>query len=320
MHAIHSDPDGALRWAEAPDPIAGPGELVVRVAACGVNRADLLQRRGLYPPPHGASPILGLEAAGEVLELGPGVQGWTAGAPCMALLAGGGYAQRVAVDARHVLPLPPGVDPIHAAALMEAFVTAYLNLVVLGELKVGERVLIHGGSGGVGTAAIQLANALDAAVWASARGSKAEQVRALGATQTFDYLAPDFAAQLHAAGHFDVVLDVLGAKGLSMNLELLAPDGRLLLVGLLGGRRAEVDLLPILSRRLTVRGSTLRALPAERKAELIAAFARDVLPLFADGRLRPLVDRSFPIAEADAAHARMQAGEHVGKLVLEVPA
>ena len=320
MFAIHCSDDGALSWAETPDPELGPGELVVQVAATAVNRADLLQRQGHYPPPPGASSILGLEAAGSVLAVGEEVDGWSVGDRCMALLPGGGYAQRVAVDARHVLPWPEGCDAVQAAAIMEAYVTAYLNLVELGSLSVGERVLVHGASGGVGSAAVQLANELGAVVWATARPSKTEQVSALGAARVFDYLAPDVDAQLREAGHVNVILDVLGAKGLASNLALLAPDGRLLLLGLLGGRRGEIDLLPLLTQRLTVRGCTLRAMPAERKGELIAACGRELIPRIEDGRLRPVVHRSFPITEAEAAHACMQAGEHVGKLVLEVPA
>lgn len=319
MHAIHCAEDGGLSWREAPDLEAGPGQLVLRVVATAVNRADLLQRAGHYPPPPGASPILGLEAAGEVLSVGEGVSGWAPGTPCMALLTGGGYAEQALVDARHVLPVPAGLALWEAAALMEAYLTAYLNLVILGELREGERVLVHGGSGGVGTAALQLGAALGAEVWTTARATNLEAVRSLGAQRAVDYAAPDAFEALRSSGRVDVILDVLGAKALSSNLDLLADDGRLLLVGLLGGRRAEIDLVPLLARRLTVRGSTLRALPAERKGALIERFALEVLPRFDARELRAVVHQRFPLPEADRAHACMRAGGHVGKLVLEVP-
>ncbi|MEZ6184777.1 MAG: NAD(P)H-quinone oxidoreductase [Planctomycetota bacterium] len=319
MFAILHDDDGRLAWSEAPEPVLGPGQLLLRVAATAVNRADLLQRRGQYPPPPGASSILGLEAAGEVLAVGEGVTGWAPGARCMALLSGGGYAERAVVDAGHALPIPENLEDWEAAAIVEVFATAFLNLVELGRLQAGERVLIHGGSGGVGCAAIQLAVSLGAEVWTTARQSKLEAVRALGAAQAFDFTAPDLEASLRAAGRVNVVLDVLGAKALALNLDLLEADGRLLFVGLQGGRRAELDLLPLLLRRLTLRGCTLRALPAERKTALLARFAREVLPRLASGELRPVVHARYPLPDAERAHACMQASEHVGKLVLEVP-
>lgn len=312
----------ALTWGDWPEPEAGPGDVVLRVVATAVNRADLLQVRGHYPPPPGASPILGLEAAGYVERVGAAVSGFTPGQPAMALLAGGGYAERVVVDARHLLPVPPGLELVAAAAIPEVFVTAWLNLFRLGRLAPGERVLIHGGSGGVGTAAIQLACARGAVVYATAGGAeRCRRCVALGATAAFDHrdAAVDFAAAMQDEGGVDVVLDVMGAKLLERNLRALAPGGRLVVIGLQGGRKAEIDLGRVLAARLTVVGSTLRGRDADDKAALLAGFAREVLPLFDAGRVRPIIDRILPLPEVEVAHGLLARGEVFGKVVLAVP-
>ncbi len=302
-----------LEWTDAPDPEPQPDEVLIEVAATSVNRADLLQRQGSYPPPPGASPLLGLEAAGVVRR---GAGSWRAGDRVMALLAGGGYAELCAAPAAHLLPVPAAVGLPDAGALPEVFLTAYLNLVRLGGLRAGERVLVHGGSGGVGTAAIQLATQLGAEVWTTASEAKLERCRALGAVRAIDYRAEDFAALARAAGGVHLILDVMGAKYLEANLRALASDGRLVVIGLQGGRRAELDLMRLLSARLQVVGSTLRALPSERKAALIAAFRREVWPALDSGALRVVVDRRLPLARADEAHRVLAAGEVFGKVVL----
>lgn len=307
-----------LRWDEVPDPVAGPGELVIAVAATSVNRADLLQRRGLYPPPPGASPLLGLEAAGRVLSLGPGVTAFAPGQAVMALLPGGGYAERVAVDAGCVLPVPERVGLPAAGGLMETFLTAWLNLRRLGGLEAGERVLIHGGAGGVGTAAIQVARSLGAEVWVTAGSpERLSRCAELGATGLIDHRAEDFVARLRAAGGAHVILDLMGAAYLARNLDALADDGRLIVIGLQGGAKGELSLLPLLQRRLRLIGSTLRTLPLARKRELVADFARQALPRFETGELRVPVERAFPLPEAAAAHAALDARPGpVGKLLL----
>ncbi|MBX3466514.1 MAG: NAD(P)H-quinone oxidoreductase [Planctomycetes bacterium] len=318
MRAILCD-GPALRWGEVDDPAYGPGDLVVRVRATSVNRADLLQRAGRYPPPPGASPVLGLEAAGLVEAVGRDVVGWRPGDEVMALLAGGGYAERVAVDARHALPVPRAVGLPAAGGLMEVFVTAWLNLVELGRLAPGERVLIHGGAGGVGTAAVQVARALGADPWVTAGSArKLEACAALGAVGLVDHTQDDFVARLRAAGGAHLVLDCLGASHLARNLDALRDDGRLVVIGLQGGARGELPLATLLARRLTVIGSTLRALPAERKAALIARFRERAWPLFDDGDLRVVVDRVLPITAAEEAHRVVERSEHVGKVVLAV--
>ncbi len=323
MRAIIYDTPGeatVLRWAEVDGPTPGPGHLLVRVRATSVNRADLLQRAGRYPPPPGASPILGLEAAGVVEAVGEGVSGFRPGDEVMALLAGGGYAEQVVVDARHALPVPRAVGWPAAGAVMEVFVTAWLNLVELGRLQAGERVLIHGGASGVGTAAVQLARALGAEPWVTAGSqAKLDACAALGAAGGVDYETDDFVARLKAVGGADLILDCVGAKYLTRNLDALRDDGRLVVIGLLGGAKAELPLGALLARRLSVIGSTLRALPAERKAAVIARFRERVWPLLDRGDVRVVVDRVLPITRAADAHGVLERSEHVGKVVLEVP-
>lgn len=319
MKAITHPP---ILWADVPDLSPGPGEVRLRVHATSVNRADLLQVAGHYPPPPGASPIVGLEAAGVIDAVGPGVVGWRVGDRAMSILAGGGYAEAVLIDARHLLPVPAAMDLHTAGAVPEVFMTAWLNVLRLGGLRAGERVLIHGGSGGVGTAAIQLARQVGAEVWTTAGGpERCARCVALGADVAVDHrdASVDFAARLQDAGGADVVLDVMGAKLLDRNLRALAVGGRLVVIGLQGGRKAEIDLGRLLAARLTLIGSTLRGRSPDDKAVLTAAFQAQVGPWLAEGRVTPLIDAVLPLPEAEAAHRRMAAGEHFGKIVLCAP-
>lgn len=302
-----------LEWGEAPTPATPPGWLRIGVEAAGVNRADLLQRQGFYPAPPGASELLGLEVAGRVLEAAGEFE---VGDEVVALLAGGGYAEEVVVDPRHAAPLPAGLGLVEAGGLMEVYLTAFLNLSVLGELRAGQRVLIHGGSGGVGTAALQWARALGAEVWTTASAANLAACRALGAERALDYRAEDFAAELHDAGGADLILDCLGAKYLEGNLRALRSDGRLVVIGLQGGRKAELDLGALLMGRKQILGSTLRSLSSERKAALVARFRSEVWPRFAAGELKVVVAETFPMPDAARAHERLAAGGGLGKLIL----
>jgi putative PIG3 family NAD(P)H quinone oxidoreductase len=312
VHAILCS-DGELSWGEAPDPEPKSGEIVIDVAATSVNRADLLQRRGLYPPPPGASSILGLEAAGTVVHA---AGRFSVGDQVMAILSGGGYAERVACPAGNALPIPSAVGLPAAGGVMEVYLTATLNLLVLGELQAGQRVLIHGGAGGVGTAAIQLARALGAEVWATASASKLDLCRTLGATRAIDYESEDFAGLLEEAGGAQLILDCIGAKYLDRNLRALATDGTLVIIGLQGGVKAELDLLTVLSRRIRVQGSTLRSLSAERKSALVARFRKTAWPLLDTGRLELVVDRAIALRDVDTAHQLMTESKQKGKLIL----
>jgi putative PIG3 family NAD(P)H quinone oxidoreductase len=315
------DPD-VLHVAEVPDPAPGPGEVLLRVRATAVNRADLLQRRGFYPPPPGASSILGLEAAGEVEALGEGVTGWSPGDRAGALLAGGGYAEKVAVPAGQLLHVPDNIDTITAAAIPEVFLTAHDNLVTRGRLRAGETVLIHGGAGGVGTAAIQVARRTGARVIVTAGSAeRLQRCRELGADELVNHREEDFVAragEITGGSGVDVILDIIGAAYLERNLQALARDGRLVVIGLQGGIRAEIDLNTMLSRRLSLVATTLRSRPAEQKAEIVRRAEADLLPGLADGSLRPVVDRVLPLDGAAEAHRAMEAGEPVGKIILAV--
>lgn len=310
----------ALVLAELPGPVPGPGEVLVDVAAAGVNRADLLQRAGHYPPPPGAPAWPGLEVSGVVAALGPGVRGWAVGDRVCALLEGGGYAEQVTVRAAQVLPVPDDLDLVDAAALPEAVCTAWSNLVDAGRLRAGEWVLVQGGSGGVGSVAVQLATALGTHVVTTAGGpERAERCRALGAEVAIDHRAQDVVAAVRAATGgrgVDVVLDVLGAGGLADNVTMLATGGRLVVIGTQRGRRGELDLGLLMARRGSVVATTLRARPADEKAALVADVRREVWPMLADGRLRPVVHARLPLEQAARAHELLDSGEVFGKLLL----
>jgi putative PIG3 family NAD(P)H quinone oxidoreductase len=312
--------EAVLHVGETPAPELGPGDLRIRVAGAGVNRADLLQRRGMYPPPPGASPVLGLECAGEVMEVGARAHGRNAGDRAMALLAGGGYAEQVVVDAGSALPVPRALSDAEAAGLPEVYLTVFLNAFQLGALPAGGSLLVHGGGSGIGTAAIQLAKLAGARVIVTA-GSEAKcaRCRALGADVAVNYRTEKFADAVRAAtkgAGVDVVLDSIGAPYLADNLAALALGGRLVLIGLMGGAKAELNLGALLVRRLSVIGSTLRTRSAAEKAALVAAFRARFGADLEAGRIRPVIDRVLPFSQAADAHRLLQASDHFGKVVL----
>ena len=312
-------PAEALASVELPDPEPGPGEVRVRVAAAGVNRPDLLQRQGLYPPPPGAGPILGLEAAGEIDRLGEGVQGWRLGDRVCALLGGGGYAEFAVADARHLLPVPEGLDLVRAAALPETVLTVFANVFEAGVLRPGETLLVHGATSGIGVTAIQMAKAHGARVIATSRSAaKAAAARDLGADVALDASSGDPAEAIRAEGGADVVLDMVGAAYAALNQAVLNAGGRWVVIGVQSGALAQIDLMRLMLKRQVLTGSTLRSRPAEEKARLVAAVRDRVWPWVAEGRVSPPVDATFPLAEAKLAHLRLEAGEHVGKIVLTV--
>ncbi len=312
-----SGPAEALKIAERPDPVAGPGQVLIRVRAAGVNRPDLLQRNGGYPPPPGASDILGLEIAGEVASVGEGVTRWQVGDRVCALLGGGGYAEQAVVDERHVLPIPKGLDFVQAAVLPETVFTVFANVFEGGGLKAGETLLIHGATSGIGVTAIQMARAAGARVVATSRGAaKAEAARALGADLSLDARADDLEAAITAFGGADVVLDMVGADYAALNQAVLKPFGRWVVIATLSGTRAEIDLARLMMKRIVLTGSTLRARPADEKARLIAAVEATAWPWVTAGLVRPPVEATFPLEQASAAHLRLEAGDHVGKIVL----
>jgi putative PIG3 family NAD(P)H quinone oxidoreductase len=328
MHAItlrgFGRPD-VLEWTEVPDPVAGPGEVVVDVVASSVNRADTMQRQGHYPPPPGASEIIGLDCAGRVAELGEGVTGWSVGDEVCALLAGGGYAEKVAVPAAQLLPVPAGVDLVTAGGLPEVACTVWSNVVAAGRLEAGETFLVQGGTSGIGTHAIQVARALGARVAATAGSpERMQRCRELGAEIVVDY-HDDVPAELRKAtgGHgADVILDNMGARGLAANLDALAMDGRLLIIGFQGGRRGEIDLNALIGKRGSITAMGLRGRPVDGphgKGAIVAGVHAQVWPMLADGRVRPVVHATFPMDRAADAHRALDAGGVVGKLLLEVP-
>ncbi len=300
-------------------PRPAPDEILIGVRAAGVNRPDLLQRRGAYPPPPGAPDTLGLEVAGEVVAVGDGASRWAVGDRVCALLGGGGYAQFVAVDARQALPVPPGVEMVQAAALPETVFTVFSNVFERGRLQAGETLLVHGATSGIGVTAIAMGKAAGARVIATGRGAgKARSALALGADLAIDVTAEDFVVAVTAAGGADVVLDMVGGDYVQKSIAVLKPDGRLAQIAFLAGAKVELDLTAMLIKRLTLTASTLRARLAEEKGRLAAAIEARVWPWVADGRLRPPIDKVFPLEEAAAAHAHLEAGEHVGKVVLVV--
>jgi putative PIG3 family NAD(P)H quinone oxidoreductase len=310
-------PAAALRLAERPTPGPGPGEVLIRVKAAGVNRPDLLQREGLYPPPPGAPDILGLEVAGEIEALGDGVSGWHAGDRVCALLGGGGYAEYAVVDARHLLPVPDDLDLVTAAALPETLLTVWANMFEAGRLATGETLLVHGATSGIGVTAIQMAKAAGARVIATSRGAaKTAAALALGANVSLDATAPGFDADLDAAGPADVILDMVGGAYAERSQRALAAGGRWVVIATQGGRAASIDLMQLMLKRQVLTGSTLRSRPADEKARLTAAVRAQAWPWVVSGQVRPPIEATFPLEQAQDAHLRLEAGGHVGKIVL----
>ncbi|MDN3352990.1 NAD(P)H-quinone oxidoreductase [Actinomadura sp. DC4] len=319
MHAIvienPGEPD-VLRWTEVPDPVAGPGEVLLDVAAAGINRADTSQRMGSYPPPPGASEYPGLEASGRIAALGEGVTGWSVGDEVCALLAGGGYAERVAVPAGQVLPIPKGVSLVEAAALPEVACTVWSNVFMLAGLREGESFLVHGGSSGIGTMAIQLAKARGARVLCTAGSpEKVARCRELGADIAINYRTEDFVKE---AAPVDVILDNMGASYLARNVETLGTGGRLMIIGFQGGGTAELNIGKLMSRRASIQSTGLRARPIEEKAEIVASVREHVWPLVESGAVRAIVDRTVPMRDAATGHRILEESTHVGKIVLTV--
>jgi putative PIG3 family NAD(P)H quinone oxidoreductase len=312
----------ALQWTAAADPAPAAGEVLVEVAAAGVNRADLLQRQGFYPPPPGTPPYPGLECSGRIAALGAGVSGWEVGQQVAALVSGGGYAQLVAVPAGQLLPLPAGTDLVEAAGLPEAACTVWSNVFMLARLGAGETLLVHGGASGIGTFATQLAVARGATVAVTASGPKLDRCRELGASILVDYRSEDFVAAVReatAGRGADVILDIIGAAYLPQNVETLATGGRLVTIGLQGGRRGELDLGLLLAKRASVQATSLRARPPAEKAAIVAEVAGEVWPLVGSGAVRAVVDRVVPMDRAGEAHRRMDDAEHFGKVLLQNP-
>ena len=312
----------ALAACRRPVPSPAAGEVLIRVAAAGVNRPDLMQRTGAYPPPPGASDIPGLEVAGEIVRLGPEVRGWSAGDRVCALVSGGGYAQYCVAPAPQCLPIPAGLGEAQAAALPETFFTVWTNVFERGALLPGERLLVHGGTSGIGTTAIQLARAFGASVYATAGSAeKCAACRSLGASEAFDYRRQDFVEGVRKATEgagVDVILDMVGGDYLMRNLKCLAAGGRLVQIALLGGAKTEIDLVPIMTRRLTLTGSTLRPRSVDEKARIAASLRARVWPRLAEGSIRPVMHATFPLEEAGEAHRLMESSVHIGKIVLLV--
>ena len=313
------DPD-VLKLTEVPDPVPGPGEVLVEVAAAGVNRADVLQRMGFYPPPPGAPPYPGLECAGRISALGPGVTVWQPGDEVCALLGGGGYAEQVAVPQGQLLPVPDGVSLVDAAGLPETACTVYATVFQQARLTPGETILVHGGAGGIGTMAIQLAKSFGARVICTAGTSaKLERCTELGADLAVSYVRDDFvsAVDVFTGGRgADVILDIVGGPYLARNVAALATGGRLLVVSTQGGSSAELDLQMLMRKRAGILASTLRARPPADKAVIVAGVREQVWPLISAGRVRPVTDRVLPMADAADAHRVLEQGTHVGKILL----
>jgi putative PIG3 family NAD(P)H quinone oxidoreductase len=323
MHAVViSEPGGpeVLQWTEVPDPRPGPGEVLVEVAAAGVNRADLMQRQGLYPPPAGAPPYPGLECSGTVAALGDGVTGWQVGEQVCALLSGGGYAEQVVVPAGQLLPVPKGSTLVEAAAFPETACTVYSNVFLTAGLTAGETLLVHGGGSGIGTMAIQLAKHAGARIAVTAGSQeKLDVCRALGADITINYREEDFVDSLMAAtdGHgADVILDIIGASYLARNIAALAQDGRIANIGMQRGRKAELDFGALMAKRGAISSTSLRARPREQKASIVAAVTENVWPTVEAGLIRPVIDTELPMQQAAQAHRIMAESTHTGKILL----
>lgn len=312
--------EATLEVVEVPEPHVAPHQVLIDVVAAGVNRADTVQRRGASLTLAGTSPLPGLEVSGVVVATGSGVRRWAVGDRVCALLTDGGYAERVAVDADHVLAVPDSVDLIDAAALPEALATVWSNLVGLAGLRAGETLLVHGGGSGIGTAAIQVAKLLGARVIVTAGSQvKLDACLALGADEAIDYRSGSFVAGVHDRTHgrgVDVVLDIVGASYLAANLAAVATGGRVVVIGLQSGASAELDLREVLRKRAVVTGSLLRPRPADEKSRILAEVAEHVMPAVAEGRVRPVVDSRLPLGDAGRAHARLEASEHIGKILL----
>lgn len=325
MRAIVAESSDQLSWQEVADVSARPGEVVVKVAAAGVNRADVLQAAGKYPPPPGASEIIGMEVSGVIAEVGDGVTEWSAGQEVCALLAGGGYAEYVAVPAGQVLPIPTGVDLIDAAGLPEVACTVWSNVVLIAGLSRGQLLLAHGGASGIGSHAIQVARALGARVAVTAGSTeKLDFCRELGADITINYRDEDFVARLreetNGAGA-DVILDIMGAAYLDRNIDALASDGQLVIIGMQGGIKGELNIGKLLAKRARVIGTTLRGRPTtgpNSKSDIVQAVTASVWPMVADGRVRPIIGARLPIQQAGDAHQRLVDGKVTGKIVLTV--
>lgn len=308
--------EGQVAWVEEPSPTCDVGQVRIRVAAAGLNRADLLQKAGLYPPPPGASQVLGLECSGVISEVGAG-SSWQVGDRVCALLAGGGMAEEVVVDGRHVLPVPEGVSLIEAAALPEVYATVWLNVFQLAALKPGEKILLHAGASGIGSAAIQLCKAFGNPCWVSVGSAeRLAYCEALGAQG--GVVRTDDLESLRDFGPFDVILDPVGGNYSALNLKLMALDGRWVLIGLMGGREAKLDLAQVLAKRVQLLGSTLRSRGDQFKADLLSDLGQHVWPLFAEGRLRPQLARAFAVKDAEAAFAELASNTVAGKLVLVI--
>ncbi|WP_428339686.1 NAD(P)H-quinone oxidoreductase [Mycobacterium sp.] len=325
MYAIVAESADRLLWQQVPDVVAGHGEALVKVSAAGVNRADLLQAAGLYPPPPGASELLGMEVSGVIEAVGDDVADWSPGQEVCALLAGGGYAEYAAVPVGQLLPHPAGLDLIDSAGIPEVACTVWSNLAMTAHLREGQLLLMHGGASGIGTHAIQIARALGArvAVTAGSKG-KLDFCRDLGAEILINYRDEDFVARVHEAtdgAGADVVFDIMGASYLDRNIDALAPDGRLIIIGMQGGIKGELNIAKLLSKRAHVIGTTLRGRPTNgpsSKAEVVAAVTESVWPMIADGRVREIIGARLPIQDAAEAHRMLSSGEVTGKVILTV--
>ncbi|MDM4139837.1 MULTISPECIES: NAD(P)H-quinone oxidoreductase [Mycobacterium] len=322
MRAIVAESSDQLSWQDVPDVSAGPGEAVVKVTAAGVNRADLLQAAGKYPPPPGASDIIGMEVSGVISEVGPDVAEWSVGQEVCALLAGGGYAEYVAVPAGQLLPIPDGVDLVDAAGLPEVACTVWSNLVLTAHLGKGQLLLMHGGASGIGSHAVQVARALGARVAVTAGSAeKLEFCRDLGAEITINYRDEDFVARLQEFGGADVIFDIMGASYLDRNIDALATDGQLVIIGMQGGIKGELNIGKLLGKRARVIGTTLRARPVtgpNSKTEIVQAVTAEVWPMIAEGRVRPIIGARLPIQQAGEAHQQLTSSKVTGKIVLTV--